>query len=142
MFGNHTQSNSACWSNTIQQCLVTETCQCCTEWPNGIKHLWSPSKQTKCFTFWHQIICWPSRFIKHDWTRYLDRKMCGQQMFNRHTFSVWTGLNVHIEWSRFWALLEDKVNIVKLWKEMSVTKQLSPQSHIKTYKWYFQMVYL
>ena len=122
------------------KCLViTHNPTCCTEWQtvsNMFDH-----RPNKMFYILRSNFCRHSNFIKHFKTRCVTRKMFGHQMFdhqslivfNRRTISVWTGLNVHIEWSRFWARLKHKVNIVKVCgKKMSVTKQLSPQFHTKT----------
>ena len=42
--------------NTVKHCLLsTETCWRWTEWPNSIKHVWSPFQWARCFTLSDQI---------------------------------------------------------------------------------------
>jgi len=60
------------------------------EWPNGIKHVWSPSTRTKCFTIFVQMfvdVQILSNTIKRDQSRCPNGKMFGHQtMFDR----VWS----------------------------------------------------
>lgn len=50
-----------------QTLFDVQTCSCCAEWPNGIKHVWSQSKRKKCFTMFIQLLL--SNVNKHDKTR-------------------------------------------------------------------------
>jgi len=90
--------NGKCLATKHDQTLFGDQAWwCCTEWPNGIKHVWSPSKRTKCFTMFDQmfvVVQILSNTIKQSVQtgKCLVTKQC-LIVFDRQTFPVWTGLN-------------------------------------------------
>lgn len=56
MLGDQTRSNIVWWPNRLL----------CTEWPNVIKHVWSPTKRRKCFIMLDSISL-PSFKCYHTW---------------------------------------------------------------------------